>query len=352
MDPINGIPLERFPDYIKATKEHYLLDQKVLNDSARQQYFTFDMISGRDEAEMLQDGKTVRAFLRLRKHSSAKNYRPNARMSPKGIDVLDMIEVPWRFTASNFAYAEETTDLQQGTNQLVDMLMEWRSAARQDIFDFIEESWFADPNAESMEDKSGEDPYSIPCFITDNGMFPAGFSTLQGLADHANYRNQVSTFNHANLSSLEMGFHDMWLKLRWKGPDSREAWFQSSDFRKMKIVTNTQGVKDYIQAMTVTGSRLVPVADPGQYVSNPTYANIPIVNLPVLDEKGWETPKYDWIDGRYIVPIFHRKRFMEEQDPIRGSAEQPFSWVVYNKTYRQIICKSRKRQGRLLHAAP
>ncbi len=353
MAEFNGLALSQFPDFVIATRDHYVdLDQKVLNETARNNYEILDLISGREEREIIQGGSAVKAFLRLKKHQSAQNYKPNQVLTPKGVNLLSDLKVPWRFTASNFAWAEEPVDLNQdaGVDQLVDNLDEWRSAARQDVIDFMEEQLFQTPDAASMEAADGDTPFSYFSFITDDGQMPAGFTTLQGQADSPNYRNQVEGFTQADLKTIEPAFMSMWLKLRWKTPPSTETWIQSTDWRKIKILTDTAGVKLYVSAMTAVGSRLVPVEDPGKYIANPTYANIPIEGYAILDEKAWAKSKYIWRDGRYMHPVFHKRRFLQEQDPMRAGAAQPFSWVVWNKTYWNLICKSRKRQGIIVGA--
>lgn len=343
-----GLSLSRFTDFVALTRDHHMdLNVSILNDSARMNYEILDMTGGQEEQEIIQGGKTIKTFVRLKRHQAAQNYRPNEKMSPRGINVIDELTVPWRFTATNFSWAEEPVDLNDGgVERLVDMLDEWRKATRQDVFDHMEESLFATPDAAEMESSEGATPYSLFAFMTDDGMLPSGFSTLQGLADHPNYRNQVETYVPATINAtLEGAFMGMWMKLLWKAPPSAQAWFQSTDWKKFKILTDTNGVRRYIAAMTASGSRLVPVEDPGKYVANPTYANIPIEGVALLDERAWPNSRYLWRDSRYIKPVFHQKRFMFENDPIRGGAEQPFSWVVYNKTYWNLICKSRRRLG-------
>ena len=89
--------------------------------------------------------------------------------------------------------------------------------------------------------------------------------------------------------------------------------------------------------------------DPGTFAANPTYNGIPIRRVPAFEDfctaQNITIPPYMWVDCRFIFPVFHKNRYMEETDPIRGNVNTPFSWAVYKRTYVNLFCRSRKRHG-------
>jgi hypothetical protein len=347
----DGTSLANFPDFVLATKPHKITNlTDVLNDTAKNYYMLGDMLKGRGDEEIVQNGKEIIDMVRLKKHNAAGFYSPNETLMPKGMDVLTKLTAPWRFHQGNFAWADEEVDLNGSGSEdnWVKILSSFRSAAAQDVWDSLETALWDTPSNDEMEESDGTKPYSIPTFITTDGLAPSGFTTVMGVnpTTQTNWRNQVESYTAGALTStLYTAFDRMWHKLNWSGPSSREEWFQSTRFRKMKICTDLNGIVQYTNQNRDSNDRLTPMNDPGTYNANPTYNSIPLKRISVLDEKLWANPYYYWIDSEYLFPIFHSKRYMEETDPIRGSSQQPFSWVVYKRTYLNYFCRSRKRQG-------
>jgi hypothetical protein len=346
----DGTALSNFQDFVLATKPHKITPTtEILNDTAKNYYLLGDMLKGKGDAEVVQNGKEIIDMVRLKKHTAAGFYKPNEILMPKGMDVLTKLTAPWRFHAGNFAWTDEEVDLNGGGSEdnWVRLLTSFRQAAQQDIWDSLENSLFATPDTSEMESADGTQPYSIPTFITTDGLAPAGFTTIEGVnpSTQSNWRNQVESYTAAAPgSTLYTAFDRMWMKLNWSGPSSREEWFQSTRWRKMKILTDTNGVVAYTSQNRDSNDRLIRPND-ASYQNNPTYNNIPLTRISTLDEKAWANPYYYWLDSEYIFPIFHTNRYMDELDPIRGSSQQPFSWVVYTRTYMNLFCRSRKRQG-------
>lgn len=347
----DGTALTQFTDFVTATKPHKITPTTdILNDTAKNYYMLGDMLKGRGNEEIVQNGSEIIDMVRLKKHNAAGFYQPNQTLNPKGMDVLTKLKAPWRFHQGNYAWTDEQVDLNGAgsVDNWVRLLTAWRQAADQDIWDSLETAIWDTPNTDEMEADTGTKPYSILTFITSDGLAPAGFTTIMGVnpSTQANWRNQVEDYSAAALdTTLYPAFDAMWHKLNWDGPSSREEWFQNTRWRKMKILSDLQGVLQYLNLNRDSNDRLTPMNDPGTYAANPTYNSIPLKRVSALDDKSWARPNYIWLDAEYLFPIFHRDRYMDELDPIRGGAGQPFSWVVYKRSYLNLFCRSRKRQG-------
>lgn len=347
----DGTALTNFTDFVAATKPHKITPTTdILNDTARNYYMLGDMLKGRGDEEIVQNGKEIIDLVRLKKHNAAGFYQPNETLQPRGMDVLTQLKAPWRFHQGNYAWTTEQVELNGAgsTDNWVRLLTAWRQACDQDIWDSLESALWATPDNAAMESDDGRQPYSILTFITEDGLAPAGFTTVMTVnpSTQANWRNQVETYDNTSIStSLYPAFDRMWHKLNWEGPSSKEEWFKSTDWRKFKIVTDLNGITRYLALNRDSNDRLVSANDPGTFAANPTYNNIPLKRISGLDERLDAIPRYRWVDSRYLFPIFHRDRYMVEEDPIRGGPQQPFSWAVFKNTYLNLFCRSRKRQG-------
>ena len=349
---LDGTNLVEFKDFVTATKPHKITPTtEVLNESTRNYYLLGDMLKGRGEEEVVQNGSSIIDMVQLKAHNSATFYKPNQNLQPRGLDVLTKIECPWRFHQNNFAWTEEQVAL-NGANSVdtwVKLLKAWRNATKQGTWESLEDALMATPDAAEMEAASGERPYSILSFITPDGLAPAGFTTVMGVnpAAEPNWRNQVEAYSQATLAtSLYPAFDTMWHKLQWAGPTSREEWFASTEWRKFKILTDLPGIVKYLDLNRKNNDRLMPNQnDPGTYAANPTYNGIPLKRIPTLDDKNYAQSPYIWLNCNYLFPVFHSDKYMVERDPMSGGINQPFSHVVFTNTYLNLFCRSRRRQG-------
>lgn len=352
----DGTSLLDFTDFVTATKPHKITPtSEVLNDTAKNYYLLGDMLRGRGDDEVVQNGQSIIDMVRLSKQNAAGFYKPNQNLQPRGMDILTKLTCPWRFHQGNYAWTEEQVQLNGAGNvdNWVRLLTAWRNACDQDVWDSLEDAIFATPDNSAMEASGGDTIYSIQCFITTDGLAPSGFTTVMGVdpSTNANWRNQEEKFD--NTSATTFGntvygaFDSMWHDLNWSGPSSKEEWFTSTEWRKFKILTTKDGITSYLAKNRDSNDRLTPMNDPGTFAANPTYNSIPLRRVNTLDSlyTTANSPPYFWLDSRFLFPVFHADRYMVETDPIAGGVNQPFSYAVYKNTYLNLFCRSRKRQG-------
>ena len=351
---MDGTALLDMADLAIATKEHKITPTtEVLNDTAKQYYFLSTMMKGRSTEEIVQNGKQIIDMVRLSKHNAAGFYKPNQTLNPRGMDVLTKLACNWRFHQGNYAWTNEQVRLNGGSSvdNWVKLLELWRQASKQDIWDSLEANLWAVPSNADMEADDGLKPYSLPCFITSNGLAPSGFTTVMGVnpTTQTNWRNQTGSYTAANLATtLYPAFDGMWLDLRWKKPPG-VTWATDTNFSKLNILTSKTGIMNYIDQNRSNNDRLQPKNDPGTYQQEPTYNGIPLQRVPELETymtaASITNPPYIWLDTNFIFPVWHSEVYMLEEDPIRGGTNQPFSWAVYINSYLNFFCRSRKRHG-------
>jgi hypothetical protein len=364
---LDGTSLPEFADFVLATKAHKITPTtEILNECAKRSYFLALMLKGRGEDEVVQSGSKIIDQIQLKKMANAGFYRPNQNLNPRGVDTLTQVEAPWRFHQGNYGWTNEQVRLQlaAGGNPVdvyTRLKSAWEQACQLDIWDSMESALWATPDTNEMEASGGLNPYSIPTFLTSDGLAPAGFTTVSQInpTTETRWRNQTGTFSWAGRATERRALHDfdaMWRKLRWK----RISGFNSkvgspgTDFDRVKIVTNQEGVNGYLALNRSANDRLRAPSrgrtDAGWGTDDASFNNIEIIDVEELDSGNSATvtagqPPFYWLHLDYLFPVYHATTFMEEVGPLRGSTNQPFSWAVYKNTYYNLFCRSRRRQG-------
>ena len=62
------------------------------------------------------------------------------------------------------------------------------------------------------------------------------------------------------------------------------------------------------------------------------------------DTQGVHGPRYYWINGKYINPVFHSSRYFTRHE-VMTHPNQPFTHVQPVDCWCNIVCRSRQRQG-------
>lgn len=352
--------LASFNDFVLATAEKVVTDPKnIINDAVLNTYVMKDMVRGKGEAEIVKAGSSITDRTQLTTTSTSSNYDPNDQFSPVLQDVLTKISAPWRFTKSYWAWTDQEVMLNEG-----DRLVQWKSlrdSKRQacfvDMYNFMEAQLWATPSNTTMESTSttGGAPYSVRCFVTEDGNAPAGFTTVMGVnpSSNTNWKNAVDNFAYASIATtLLPSFDRMRLRLNFESPDNSDNYFKETRFNKFKIYTNLDGQSTYAGQTRDNNDRAMQgnKYDLGAPALDPVYAGIPVKYISSLDNVGYATgqPRYFWLNFDTLFPVFHSQRYMYEKPPQNGGVIQPYTWVVFKDTWWNLFCRSRKRNGILV----
>lgn len=352
---MSGKALASFADFVKATNERVLTPPKdIVSDAVLRTYTIADSLRGRGEDEVVQSGSEITDRIQLTTSSGFGFYDPNEQFSPTIEDVLTKIRCPWRFAKDYWAWTDHEIKLNEGDRltQFKSLRNSKRQACTISLFNGMEAALWATPNNAQMESltNAGGRPYSIRCFITEDGLAPSGFTTVMQVDPSTNsrWRNQVSTYTAGAIdTTLLSAFEDNWRKTKFESPETKDDYFKETKFRKMKITTNLDGLKTYFRLTRQSNDRNYPQNDLGYQTEDPVFGKVPVKWAEALDSVGYATgqPRYFWQNYEYMFPVFHAERYMYETDPINGGHTQPFSWVVYKDTWYNWFCRSRYRQG-------
>lgn len=359
--------LAAFGDFIKSTGSKIVSSpQKIVNDATLNTYFIAQMLKGRDVAQTVQGGQTIKDVVQLTDAGTGVWYDPNEDMDIQNVDVQTSLEIRWRFHADHFTYTQQELELNSGDAQtyLKNLAKSKRQARTTSTFNQLETALWAPASNADMELSTGKRPYSIPAFITTDGLAPSGFTTVAGInpSTVAGWRNQVETYDPDNVidlwDGLLMAMDKMFMKVQFEAPQGGPAeYFENDKLMKMKIATNLDG-RALLSALTRDGNdRLVPADNLGWVAGNITYAGIPLQYVKALDTALVNSgavitagePWFYYVNLNYLFPVFHANRYMKEEAP-KDHPRQPFSKVCWSDTYLNYFCQSRRRQGIIVPA--
>lgn len=333
----------------------------IVNDAVKNTYFLGRMLKGRDTTESVQSGQKIVDRIQLNDVGTAEFYHPNEDLDIQNVDSMISISVDWRFIADHYSYTQQEVTLNTGDPQTYykNLLKSKRQACHTSLYNKMENALWATPSNSGMEASSGKVPYSIPALITEDGLAPSGFTTLQTVnpTNEAGWRNQVENYDPDNITDTNDGLvramDRMWYKVQFVAPTGGMQEYHESDMlQKMVIATNLDGVT-IIQTLTRDANdRLTPANNLGWIAGKALYAGLPLDYVSTLNtalvnsgsaiEAG--KPWFYYINLNYLYPIYHSDKYMTEEEPMKHP-RQPFSRVVWKNTYYNLFMRSRKRQG-------
>lgn len=326
---------------------------QIINDAVKNTYILNRMLKGRGVSDSVQSGQFISDSIMLSDSGTAQFINPNESLDIQNVDTQRQITIPWRFLANHWSYTDMEVKLNSGSPQTYykNLVKVKRQQTVTSTFNLKEEALWATPSNAQMEASGGIRPYSIPTFITEDGLAPAGFTTIQGInpASEANWRNQVQTYDPNDITNANSGLvhamDELFLDVKFKSPATMQEYFERDELQQMMIATSRDGRTIYQRLTRDSNDRLVG-NDLGYHQNKLDYAGLPVEYISELDNAGYAdgSPRYFFINLRYLHPIWHSTEYMKEKDPI-SSPNQRFSHVVWHITYYNICCASRRRQG-------
>jgi hypothetical protein len=192
--------------------------------------------------------------------------------------------------------------------------------------------------------------------------------------------NQSGSSASPNVGNLFVAFDLMMMRLKYEAPATRTQYFENPNLNRQMILTSRAGVQQYRNALRLSNDTLVSYQDAAY--SSPAYAGIDVTYCSDLDtaaifpastssvadsltgyntpssanaafgafgtESGAATiakgPRYYFVNGNYLTPIFHSKRYFKQHEVLRHP-NQPFTYVQPVDCWSNLFCNSRQRHG-------
>lgn len=390
--------LSTFTDFVNVTGPSFLTSaMSVVNEAVKSKYLLRRFLKGKAPDEVIQGGSTIKDTLLLDEQSSAEFYLPNATFTWENPQVLSEWEINWRFLADHMSWTDQEVELNttagQGRSARHQMYkrLKWTKEQRMwtSILNKIEDQLFAVPEVADMETNTGKQPYSLPAFVNaqTNGLFygTAGvtgktvWTAVEGIDPTvdtkwvpATQSYSSSAVNPGGNTNILKAFDAMWLDVRFIAPPTKQEYFEDSALYAQFIACSKAGQKEYVALLRESQDVFVTPGRQDPAFVRPSYAGIDMEYCAILDTvKLYEAetstdalvteienvgvgdangPRYYWINGNYIKPVFHTNRYMTKHTTMRHP-NQPFTSIVPVDCWYNLVCRSRQRNGIVSPAA-
>ena len=349
-------PIQAFNNFQLATGQKVKTPpDQILNDATKNTYMLSRMLKGRGVSDSVQSGTKIIDRIMLVDSGTAVFYQPNDDLNILNPDTLTSISIEWKFLADHYSYTEQEVTLNSGNPQTYykNLLKAKRQGCMTSLYNKMEEALWDNTTANFalMESTTGKIPYSIPFFVTTDGLAPSGVTTVETVnpSTSSRWQNQTETYDAVDLTDPDNGlvqaFDNMFLKVRFRSPRPGE-YFEDDSLQQMMIATSREGRVMWQRLTRDSNDRLVGNDLGGQAGPGLGYGGLPVEYVAELDNAGFSAgqPRYYFLNLKYLHPIFHSSEYMVEK-PAMNNPRQPFSWVVWKSTYYNIALTSRRRQG-------
>ena len=357
-----GQALSLFTDFFThTTGPAYLTGPDVvLNDAQLRNFEGLDAFMRTKRS--VQGGASIKDMILLDDPGTAATYQPGEQASISNIQGGNTLTVNWRFIRVYITWTEAEILLnQQGVNSRSAMFHQFKKLKSfkyqqgyTSLLNLIEKLLFAAANNGNMEASAGTEPYSVFASVTDDGLAPSGFTTVQGInpTTKTKWRNQTASYTAStpfdSSNGIIAGFDEISQLVTFKRPPSAKEYFDSEEFRSQWIATNREGRMMYMRAIRANNdiTRAGP-QDPSY--GSPVFNNVPVRAAEALDEQSSfsaASPDYLFLNGNHFKMIFHDQKFMQVSQPM-VFPDKPDTTVVWVDTYANLFNSSRARHGYL-----
>lgn len=426
-----GTPIQTFNDFMNATGPTYLTSaDAIINEAVKNTYAFSRLLKEKTSEATVQGGNEIRDVIMFDDSSTYDHYLPNDTFNWRNAQVLDTIECPWRFSIDHMAWTDHEVELNSGNGAGRDYVKaQYKRLKRSKeqrmwtslLNGFEDDLWRTTfGNSGEMESAGGKLPFSLPAFITEitdpgnpfgvRGGMPIGWNTVMGLANGSSgerrWTNQISYYDPsptsgnpnmalqsvqiaeaintlgngaayaAQVGGLITAFDDMFLKVQFQPPSTRQEYFEKPTLNRQMILCSRLGLNQYKQALRASNDTLVSYQDAAY--NAPAYSGIELMYCSNLDTApifpftsgqvrtnngtaidaasgtigATETgsgvidsgARYFWVNGNYLTPIYHARRYFEKHEVLRHP-NQPFTYVQVVDCWWNLFCNSRQRHG-------
>jgi hypothetical protein len=239
-----------------------------------------------------------------------------------------------------------------------------------------------------------EDDAAVEGEFALRGAAPSGWTNIMGIdpTEENRWSNQVefydpnitdpnrerydADYDGHNTGTWESGglfpaFDNMFLKCQFVPPSTKQEYFENTKLNRQMILCSRLGVTQYKRALRESNDLLVAPSDPAY--NNPTFSGIELMYCAHLDDAALfpagatqrtatgdniattgdtatepdaldAGARYYWVNGAYLTPIIHSRRYFAKHDVMRSPA-QPFTHIQPVDCWWNLFCNSRQRHG-------
>lgn len=360
-----------FDDLMKAARANPIASiDKIQNQATKyRRYLTRLMMEGLDKKKMLQGGKEIVDYIQLSMTSTFLEYEPTQDFNWTGTNSLVELKIPWKFSLAHATWFDH--EILLSPDDPVVTFKRVKNAKMQELetslWEGKEDQLFRTPDVVQMEghNTTGKSPYSLRCFITEDGLAPsstnggvtgANWTTVMTVntTTYPNWRNQVETYSLAGgiTVTLPRALDLMWDDVQYESPTNSQEFFQDTRLNKTTILTNRDGYQIVMDITRNMNDRTFSKeSDFGMLNGAVTYHGLPIRRIGAFENSALFStvypagqPRFWFVNFNDIYPIYHKAKFMQNLD-IPGANSKPQAHVVARDTWSNNWCHNRRHQG-------
>lgn len=401
---MSGTPATLFADFVESTGPLYVTTPDgVINDAQRNNTYSFGALMGGDRGmkKMISGGSEIRFSTTFETGGRTRFHQPGATQNWAQPQKLVHGRAAWRFLITDMSWNLQTVELNEGTGSEAEMFQQFVDLKRSieqrmwtDKWDFMEEHIWSEPDFTEMETLAGGELgkwYSIPAFINayTNGLFnnsgSAGtqWTTIHGIDPsstikaqnrfvpqtnvYSNAGTNASTDSNAASRSILGAFEKMWKKVHFEKPPTHGEYFSNPAYNNQSIFTSPEGQTAYTQFLRTNQDLFVIEGRQDPAYPDPAFNFIPVKYVNALTTaplypnhttiasatdnvsegtsgNGVTGPRFYWTNSNYLYPCFHKTYFFL-RGKVREHYNDPDTFVVPVRTWGNVKCTSRRRQG-------
>lgn len=372
-----GSPIDVLTDVFRTTPPGFASGPEVyVNEASLAGYITTRMQTGRELAQMLDGGESIRDDIIFDVESSRQVYNPNEPLNYKLINTITQHQAPWCFVAYSISYTEHELGLNFG---------QLRSSAQKKVFKKIYKAkmtnlWTDISNGEEaaawaqpvvqMEQSGSRTLQSLVHFANEFplGLAP-GITTVQQLAPAAfakwapvqgTYVGGLSGTLAEKQALAANVFGAMTRQYRLMSFDRMPYGPEYSDpkTRPDFIAASLRGVQLYEDSLRVSNELLLGNRQDPAF-PDPMFRGMPVHYFPQLDNAlihslggtafGSEAtatvtgPRFFFVNTRYGKRVWKDDRYFEQRFVDMGAVGQPFTTVMVVDSWGNYFCHSRRK---------
>lgn len=374
-----GYSFSQLLDFIQATGEGYLRDQKDFqNDASQNTFFYGKLIDGLGDKMFVNGGQNIRRPIMFKDNGTFAEYRTGQERQWSDVNTMEKLTAYLRFADAHYTIRDQEWLLNDGGggdnvfHQFFDLKEQKKASAMTAMWNGIEDQLFAEPDVSLMEGDTATaiSPYSFFAHVNEytNGLFQNNGTTWtvkQGLdPTDANitpeYVHQSSTYSAATmgaygtiLEALDESIDDS----NFEQPSSFKEYFSNPNMSRCFIVTSTVG-RTALKHLNRNGQDTWERWGEGG-IKDPTHNGIPVYRAKQMDTATvWDDgssdnttealadikgPRFLGVNGNFMHPVCHSDRFFYMDGPLRHPND-PEAYVIRYVVWWNLVCTSLRHQ--------
>lgn len=291
---------------------------------------------------VIDSGYGIQRNLMVRTADSARHVALNDEDSTTIADLLEQIQVPWKYVTTSWGFHYNEFLDNRGKALILNVFEPRRCASMLDLIGEIEEKSWSAPASTTTKD-----PYGIPYWIVKNsstgfnGGYPTGHSALAGLdlTNAPNFKNYTAQYASANKTDLVKKMRTGKRKTNFISPVTVNDYRGSTgaNYRYYTNETTLAAIEDIGEAQNENLGRDIASMD-GQMV----FHGNPLIYVPQLDSDT-QNPVYQ-IDHTTFYPVVKKGNWMRESDVIRDPKKHDWFYIPTDCAYN-FLCIDRRRNA-------